>query len=45
MEDLEIKWFTNAADRFIQLLKVNSWNDSVRQLKREKEERGEFNGS
>ena len=33
-----IKWFPDASARFIELLKVNSWNESVRLLKREIEE-------
>ena len=29
-------WYTNRATRFIELLKVNSWNTAVRMLKAEK---------
>lgn len=39
MTEQPVKWFTNSAARFIELLKVNSWNTAVRILKAEKEER------
>ena len=32
----QIDWFPDSAARFIELLKVNSWNTAVRKLKAEK---------
>ncbi len=38
MEDLKIRWFPDAASRFIELLQQHSWNQAVTLLRAEKEE-------